>query len=92
MQDTNRLSGDEMFNSLTGFDEIAVAKSFGRSPLDLARANEETNLLRALVFVDLRRNGSSDADAYQAVMGMSLKDIAGYFAAADADPFRGESD
>jgi len=72
-------TSEEMFESLTGYDEIAIAKSFDAEIGSLA-SKKPTMFLRALVFVDLRRQGISDADAKVAVLDYTLKTCKDYFA------------
>lgn len=76
MPDTiSKPSAEEVMESLTGFDEIAIAQSFGLQVLKLAD-EQPTMLTRALVFILLRRDeGLRDPDAKQRVMEMSLKQV-----------------
>ena len=83
------ISGGDMFLSLTGFDEIAVAKAFGTDIADLRET--PMRFLRALAFVHQRRCGLKDAEAYKAAMSMTIQEAGEYFAddedeAADIDP------
>lgn len=74
---TQKMSGAEMVQSLTGFDEIAIEQAFNK-PLDQL-ANSNTMLARALVFVDLRREGRNDGQARKDAMGMSIREVLAYF-------------
>jgi hypothetical protein len=75
---------EESAESLTGFDEIAIQRQFGKEVGDLSA----TMSTRALVFVKaLRENGSDATAAYHTAMGMSLKDVMGSF--ADRSPTDG---
>jgi hypothetical protein len=58
----------EMINSLTGWDEIAISKHFGRDYFDLTGSN----VVRALAFVQERRNGLSDVDAKEAALKLTI--------------------
>ncbi|WP_395691799.1 hypothetical protein [Nocardioides sp.] len=80
---TSPMTAEEMAESLTGFDEIAIEKHFG---IDIYTDSETKGVkaLRALVFVDLRRGGKSDDQAKQAAMEMALRDANTYF--ADDEP------
>ena len=69
----NGHSIDEVFESLTGFDEIAVLETFGQSISRLADENE-TVFVRALVFIELVRAGRSRFDAHKLAMHMRLGD------------------
>ncbi|MDF1705067.1 MAG: hypothetical protein P1U38_09860 [Aeromicrobium sp.] len=72
----------EVMESLTGFDEIAIAQQFGSEVLVLGK-DRQTAFMRAMVFIDLRRAGSSDAEARQDAMSLPLKEVNEYFAADD---------
>lgn len=81
------IGAEEMTESLTGFEEIAVAKAFGRDISDLPG----TQPMRALVFVwHKRTDGVTDQVAYEKAMNLSLKESMGYFDMADADPMPDE--
>lgn len=91
----------ETFDSLTGFDEIAIKARFGQTIMALSESEnkQETTFLRALAFVTERRNGSADAQAYSAVMETAIGFLmdgsgAGYFApdAVELDPSDPETD
>lgn len=72
-----KLDPDEIAGSLTGFDEIAIERAFGREITDLG---ESTKSLRALAFVLARRDGLDDAAAYNQVMGQPLTALMDQFA------------
>jgi hypothetical protein len=74
----NRITAEEMFESLTGFDEIAIHTAFGAEIFALMDT-KPTTATRALVFVAKRREGMSDYEAKNAVLGMSLKEVTAYF-------------
>jgi hypothetical protein len=59
-----KIDPQEMVDSVTGFDEMAIIRAFGQ-PLDSLTG---TLTLRALVFLVERRGGMKDIDAYQSVM------------------------
>lgn len=65
----------ESVEALTGFDEIAIEKTF-KHDLDSLRFSMQ---LRALVFVASRRNGANDKDAYEQAMSLTVKDLNGSF-------------
>jgi hypothetical protein len=76
---TVNLTAEEMTESLTGFDEIAVEKHLDlRIYADAER--EPVKVLRALVFVHRRREGDDDAAAKQYAMDLPLKALQDYFA------------
>lgn len=72
------MTADEAFESLTGFDEIAIEKAFGHDVMTLADKKQLT-FNRALVFVQRRRDGMTDAEAKTAVMNMPVGDVLGTF-------------
>lgn len=74
-----QLTAEELAESLTGYDEIAIAKAFGEDIYEMAPAKS----MRALAFVAVRRTGGTDAEAKDAVMGMSIKDVKESFADAE---------
>ncbi|HWI43269.1 MAG TPA: hypothetical protein VNS81_06585 [Nocardioides sp.] len=81
----------ELFLSLTGFDEIAIAKAFGAEVSEIAEVDpqgqpkRQYTLLRALAFVHQRRQGLKDGDAFKAAMNLTLQDVTDYFADEDED-------
>lgn len=83
------ISTEEMIESLTGFEEIAIAKMFGAEVFDLANS-KQTMFVRALVFVTFKRQDLDDKAAKDKVMGMTLGEVQGYF--DDADPEAGEGE
>jgi len=76
------LTADDFFGTLTGFDEIAVARSFGAEVTDLRK--RPFTFLRSLVFVDARRRGESDGQARESALGLTLAHLSDYF--ADDEP------
>jgi hypothetical protein len=81
-----QLDAEAFVRSLTGFDELAIEKTFRRS-LDQLPA---TVAVRAMVYVRLRREGAKDTDAYRTAMGMPLGDVEPLF--RRADPEAGDSE
>jgi hypothetical protein len=71
-------TAEEVLDSLTGFDEMAIKQHFGQTVAGLTK--DETMLGRALVFVLKRRDGLVDDDARNAALEMSLKGVTSYFA------------
>ncbi|MBS2939590.1 hypothetical protein KDN32_17765 [Nocardioides sp. J2M5] len=68
---------NDMFESLTGFDEIAIAAHFGDKITNLHA--DPFAFLRALAFVDFRRGGQNDKDAYQSAMALTISATQNYF-------------
>ena len=58
----------EMTESLTGFDEIAIEQQFRRPLEDLSN----TGTVRALAFVQFRRDGLDDKAAHEKAMGATF--------------------
>lgn len=88
---TSGITIEEMSESITGFDELAIEKHMG---LDLYQdgARKPVGLVRSLVFVHQRRAGLSDADAKKHVLNMTVKQVNGYFEQSnDIDP-QGDAD
>jgi len=72
-------TAEEVFDSLTGFDEIAITQQFGRTVADLAQ-NDATMFARTLIFVVNRRDGISDDEARNGALGLTMKEFSTYFA------------
>lgn len=75
----NDLTAEEFFESLSGYDEIAVTKHFGRTVVALSR-EDEMAFARALVFVAKRREGLTDSEAYNAALGATVREVSQFFA------------
>ena len=78
----------EVAESLTGFDEIAIEKSFGAALDEL----KPTMAGRALVFVVERRAGKDDGAAKNAAMSMPIGEVNAYFAEEPDDVIPDEPD
>ena len=87
MAETDK-TAEEVLDSLTGFDEMAIKQHFGAPISDLA--TDQSMLARALVFVLRRRDGNSDDDARNQVLAMSLKEILGFFSEESAESGKDE--
>lgn len=74
-------SPSAFLDNLTGFDEIAIKKTFNASVDQLDRIA----LVRALAFVHKRREGAKDGEAYKAAMSMPQGELRTYFADEDED-------
>lgn len=74
----------EAFESLTGYEEVAISKTFGANPHDYDEHGNSrlvgTLLGRALVFALARRDGKSDAEAEAEAMGLTSPELLAYFA------------
>lgn len=94
---TSALTAEDMFGSLNGFDEIAIAQAF-KADITTLR-HRPLAFLRALAFVNERRQGSPDATAYTTVMEMPVSEVDSYFPeteveldATDPDGDQGKAD
>lgn len=74
---------DRIFDSLTGFDEIAIARSFGTSIVKMKE--EPFTSMRALLFVQARRDGMKDVEAHEHAMAMPLREVIASFPDTDDD-------
>lgn len=83
-QEVHRVDANEFIETLTGFDEIAIEKHFGSRWGTLAEQNP-TMLLRALVFIEFRREGQSDPDAYKAALSLTLREAQDRFPDAEEE-------
>lgn len=78
-----KMTGQEVANSLTGFEELAIKQQFGASldaldPITVARACGFTVLAR-------ERVGQPPSEAYMAVMQMPQSELTTLFATDDED-------
>lgn len=62
--------------SMNGFDEIAVERLFKRS---FRSMDTGTLMGRAVLFVQYRRDGMKDTEAYQKAMLLSIDELEGSF-------------
>lgn len=92
MSPTIDMTGSDYFDTLTGYDELAIKARFGESPYRLQ--SEPLQFLRALIFVHRRRTGLKDAEAYIAAQDLPLSAVHGYFAddPDDLDPDHPDTD
>ena len=73
------LTAEEVLDSLTGFDEIAIAQHFGRTVGEMAE-KDQSMFGRSLIFVVKRREGVNDDDARNAALSLTMKEYVSYFA------------
>lgn len=73
-----RASLQEVVESLTGFDEIAIEQAFGAGIVTLLDT-KATMATRALVFIQRKRDGMKDPEARKAAMEMRLGDVQDLF-------------
>lgn len=83
LEAAERPGAQDMFNSLTGFEEIAIKRQFGVPISTLSGTKkhdgEPMQFLRALVFAAERRAGATDAAAFETAQNMALGDVMAYF-------------
>ena len=70
---------DEMVESLTGFDELAIEKHFDGFDVYTQGETKSIRAMRALAFVQFRRDGEADRDALKSALGLSFKDLSSRF-------------
>jgi hypothetical protein len=77
---------DEVLDSLTGHEEMAIAQHFGRTVGEMIP--EPGMYRRALIFVVKRHEGLNEDEARNAALDMRLKDVLEFFPqeSAEADP------
>lgn len=81
---------EELANSLTGFDEIAIKKAFGvpfaiLAPNEKGEGGDALQFLRSLIFVNQRREGDNDITAYNTAQGMTMGEVNDYFSETSAE-------
>jgi len=78
------LTAEEFAKTLTGWDEAAIEKAFGRAPDELGGLKAA----RAMIFTLARRQGMKDPAAYSAAMGLPGGEAERLFAdeAPELDP------
>lgn len=84
--DRTKITPSMMFEDIVGIEEFAISRVFHQSVTALAE--DPTQFLRMLVFVDLRRGGQKDKDAFADAQAMRLGEVRTYFvdeAEADED-------
>ncbi len=77
------IDADVLAKSIDGFEQLAIRRHF-REKLETL-ADDSTMFMRALLFVLERRDrgGKGDAEAYEAVMRLSLETVVGRFKPED---------
>lgn len=76
---------EEMAESLTGYEEIAIEKATGDSLMALQESHP-TRMIRALVALDMsRRDSCRFPDAYKQAMEMPFGEVMGWFQ-TDSEP------
>lgn len=83
-QKLSGLSYNELSQSLTGYDELAIEEKFNFA-YDRLLGLSFVKAGRALLFVHFRRNGLTDDEAYKKVMRMTVRETNDAFVDADDD-------
>lgn len=83
-----KLDIDAYTRSLTGFDEIAIERFFGKG----IGALSGTLQARALLFVEARRAATSDQEAFRASMQATIGDVEARFTWNDDDDDQAEQE
>ena len=101
-QEQAKLTAQEVTESLTGWDEIAIEDAFGRTLEEMAdeEGHRQIMLMRALGAVVVARSKNLEAgsfpkafkDAYREVMGMRQSQVTGLFAEEPDDVMPDEPD
>jgi hypothetical protein len=78
-EETGKVNADELFESLTGFEEIAVEKAFGKDPSEIANSGKMIKFLRVLAFILAKREGKNDMQAKQYCMSLPVSDLTDLF-------------
>ena len=79
-----KLDPERLFRSVNGFELIAVEQCFRKRMKDLA--DDELQLMLALMFVVRKREGMADADAFRTTMTEPIDDVTGRFARPAEEP------
>lgn len=74
---TQEMTAEDFFRTINGFDEIAIARTWGADIADLRK--KPFTFMRALVFVDFRRQGKHDVEAHQDALGVTVGELEDYF-------------
>jgi hypothetical protein len=76
---TPTMTVDEMVESLTGFDELAIEKHFDGFDIYSDGESKGVRAMRVLAFIAFRRDGQTDRDAFKAAQGLSFKQVSAFF-------------
>ena len=75
-------TGQQIYDSLTGFEELAINRAF-KAPVEQL---EKTMLGRALVFILNKRDGMKDSEAKEAALALTISTLNNEIFKADDDP------
>jgi len=82
---------EEVFDSITGFDEIAITTHFGHTLGELT-VTDSSMFVRALIFVVKRREGLDDVKAREAALALTLKECNEEFFAEQSEEEAGKDE
>jgi hypothetical protein len=81
---TAALSPSKFLFSLTGFEEIGVARLFGAKAFEMRE--DPISLGRAMAYVHFRREGEKDKAAFDAAMNKTIQEIVDFFPPEEEEP------
>lgn len=76
---------DEVLESLTGYDELAIEKAFGTDVESLMRSGKGLTYLRSLVFAQELHGGAKHDEAKKRALSLSVKELNARFSEPDDD-------
>lgn len=82
-ENENKKTLNDLAESLNGWEEIAVVKSFGFQIDDFEEHG--TLGIRALAFVEFKREGQKDTAAHKAAMDLTMRELINRYPEMDAD-------
>jgi hypothetical protein len=77
-----KINPEEFFKTLNGFEEVAIERTFLSSAAELAIKADSGNtfpLMRSLLFVQAKRGGMKDGEAFRYAMNMTALDVSERF-------------
>jgi hypothetical protein len=72
-------TADEVLESLTGYDELAIEKAFGSDVESIMSSGKGLVYLRALVFAQELHGGAKHDEAKKTALTLTVKDLNGRF-------------
>lgn len=78
-----KIRASEALASINAFDEIAIARAFGSDITELQ--SQPFMFLRALAFVQFRRDGAKDSEAKAQAFALTIRDCNEFFEEEPAD-------
>ena len=73
-------TGKEVLESVTGFEEIAIVKAFGLTVEALSSdKSRRLTFARSMVFIVFKRQGKKDAEAKDAALALTIKQVNEFF-------------